>query len=42
MLSGKHFPHNTKALPICVEEILRSILRNESVPDFDDLFTQER
>ena len=26
MLSGKNFPQNTRALRVCVEEILQSIL----------------
>ena len=37
MLSGKYFPQNTRSLPVCVEEILRSVLQDESVSDFDNM-----
>ena len=37
MVSGKKFPQNTRALRINVEEILRSILQDESVSDCDSM-----
>ena len=37
MLSGKDFPRNTRALRICLEEILWSILQDESILDFDSM-----
>ena len=37
MLSGQDFPQNTRALRICLEEILWSIFQDESVSDFDSM-----
>ena len=37
MLSCKNFLQNTRALCICAEKILQSILQNESVFDFDSM-----
>ena len=48
MLSGKDFPQNKRALRICLEEILWSILQDESILDFDSMiillnfFSQEK
>lgn len=37
ILSCKNFLQNTRALCICVEKILRSILQDKSVFDFDSM-----
>ena len=36
-LPGKNFPQSKKALRICVDEILRSILQDKTVFDFDSI-----
>lgn len=39
MLSGKKFPQNVRAMRLVVEELLRSIMRNENITPMDELLS---
>lgn len=39
MLSGKEFPQNVRAMRLVVEELLRSIMRNENITSMDELLS---
>ena len=39
MLLGKNFPNNTRALCMCVEEILRPVILEQPMSSFDDLMS---